>query len=77
MPQSSRALDSTLCFLLLGQMDPKLRPSFSDIVKYLEEVLARGVEELQHEGVSLSVDNDKKTMANGNNKGVMPPRSVC
>lgn len=54
-------------------MDPKLRPSFPDIVKYLEEVVVRlKVEEMQHEGVSLSGDNDKKTTANGNSKGVMP-----
>lgn len=58
-------------------MDPKLRPSFSDIVKHLEEVLARlKVEELQREGVSLSGDNDKKTMANGNGKGVTSSRRV-
>lgn len=60
-----------------GQMDPKLRPSFPDIVKYLEEVLAcLKVEEVQHEGVSISGDNDKKTTANGNSKGVMPWRGL-
>lgn len=58
-------------------MDPKLRPSFPDIVKYLEEVLARlKVEELQCEGVSLSGDNDKKTTSNGSSKGSMPSCSV-
>lgn len=54
-------------------MDPKLRPSFSDIVKHLEEVLARlKVEELQREGAPLSGDSDKKTTANGNSKGAVP-----
>lgn len=41
-------------------MDPKLRPSFQDIVKDLEEILARlKVEEVEHEDVQLSADNDK------------------
>lgn len=47
-------------------MDPKLRPSFQEIVKYLEKILARlKVEEMEHEGVSLNVDNDRKTMPKG------------
>lgn len=54
------------------QMDPKLRPSFPDIVKHLEEILARlKVDEMEHEGTPLSGDNDKKTTPNGNSKGVM------
>lgn len=48
-------------------MDPKLRPSFPDIVRHLEEILARlKVEEVEHECVPLSVDNDKKTIPKGN-----------
>lgn len=53
-------------------MDPKLRPSFSDIVRRLEEVLARlKVEEMQQEDLppSLGGDTDKKTAANGSGKG--------
>lgn len=47
-------------------MDPKLRPSFPDIVKHLEEILARlKVEEMEHECVPLSGDNDKKTIPKG------------
>lgn len=47
-------------------MDPKLRPSFLDIVRDLEEILARlKVEEMEQEGVPLSVDNDKKTIPKG------------
>ena len=49
------------------QMDPKLRPSFPDIVRNLEEILARlKVEEMEHECVSLSGDIDKKTIPKGN-----------
>lgn len=44
-------------------MDPKLRPSFQDIVRHLEEIVARlKVEEMEHECVPLSGDNDKKTI---------------
>ncbi|KAF1384087.1 hypothetical protein PFLUV_G00138640 [Perca fluviatilis] len=47
-------------------MDPKLRPSFPDIVRHLEEILARlKVEEMEHECVPLSGDNDKKTIPKG------------
>ena len=47
-------------------MDPKLRPSFPEIVKYLEKILARlKVEEMEEEGVSFNVDNDRKTMPKG------------
>ncbi|XP_070829865.1 dual specificity testis-specific protein kinase 2 [Chaetodon trifascialis] len=47
-------------------MDPKLRPSFPDIVRHLEEILARlKVEEMEQECVQLSGDNDKKTIAKG------------
>uniref|UniRef100_A0A665USZ5 dual-specificity kinase n=1 Tax=Echeneis naucrates TaxID=173247 RepID=A0A665USZ5_ECHNA len=47
-------------------MDPKLRPSFPDIVRHLEEILARlKVEEMEQECVSLSGENDKKTVPKG------------
>ncbi|CAJ1072865.1 dual specificity testis-specific protein kinase 2 [Xyrichtys novacula] len=47
-------------------MDPKLRPSCQDIVRHLEEILARlKVEELVHECVPLSVENDKKSIPKG------------
>uniref|UniRef100_UPI0037E73A60 dual specificity testis-specific protein kinase 2 isoform X2 n=1 Tax=Semicossyphus pulcher TaxID=241346 RepID=UPI0037E73A60 len=47
-------------------MDPKLRPSCPEIVRHLEEILARlKVEELVHECVPLSVDNDKKSIPKG------------
>lgn len=48
-------------------MDPKLRPSFPEIVRHLEEILARlKVEEMEHECVPLSADNnDKKTIPKG------------
>lgn len=55
-----------LPFLFSPQMDPKLRPSFPDIVRNLEEILARlKVEEMQHECVPLSGDNDKKSIPKG------------
>lgn len=48
-------------------MDPKLRPSFVDIVRHLEEILARlKVEQMEHECVQLSGDIDKKTIPKGN-----------
>lgn len=50
---------------LLHQMDPKLRPSFPDIVRHLEEILARLKVEEMHECVPLSGDNDKKTIPKG------------
>ncbi|XP_067385267.1 dual specificity testis-specific protein kinase 2 isoform X2 [Channa argus] len=41
-------------------MDPKLRPSFTDIVRHLEEILPHlKVEEMEQECVELSEDNDK------------------
>ncbi|XP_037538330.1 dual specificity testis-specific protein kinase 2 [Nematolebias whitei] len=44
-------------------MDPKLRPSFPDIVRQLEEILARlKVAEMEQECDSLSGDNEKKTI---------------
>lgn len=43
-------------------MDPKLRPSFADIVRHLEEILER---EIEHERDSLTGDNDKKTVNKG------------
>ncbi|XP_029309975.1 dual specificity testis-specific protein kinase 2 [Cottoperca gobio] len=47
-------------------MDPKLRPSFPDNVRHLEEILARlKVEEMEHECVSLTGENDKKTVPKG------------
>uniref|UniRef100_A0A8C5GLP9 dual-specificity kinase n=1 Tax=Gouania willdenowi TaxID=441366 RepID=A0A8C5GLP9_GOUWI len=47
-------------------MDPKLRPSFPDNVKQLEEILVHfKVEEMEHECVSISGDGDKKTIAKG------------
>ncbi|XP_062259795.1 dual specificity testis-specific protein kinase 2 isoform X1 [Platichthys flesus] len=47
-------------------MDPKLRPCFTDNVRHLEELVARlKVEEMEHECVSLSGDNDKKTIPKG------------
>ncbi|KAK9538517.1 hypothetical protein VZT92_003680 [Zoarces viviparus] len=47
-------------------MDPKLRPSFPDIVRHLEGVVAAlKVEEMEHECDSLSGDNDKKTVSKG------------
>ncbi|XP_029970970.1 dual specificity testis-specific protein kinase 2 [Salarias fasciatus] len=42
-------------------MDPKLRPSFPDIVRHLEEIIARlKVEEMEQECVPLGGENDKK-----------------
>lgn len=56
----------------LPQMDPKLRPSFPDIVRHLEEILARlKVEEMEHECVPLSGDNDMKTIP----KGISPAQN--
>ncbi|XP_019963551.2 dual specificity testis-specific protein kinase 2 isoform X1 [Paralichthys olivaceus] len=53
-------------------MDPKLRPSFPDNVRHLEEILARlKVEEMEHECVSLSGDNDKKTIPKGISPAVL------
>ncbi|KAK5860346.1 hypothetical protein PBY51_021832 [Eleginops maclovinus] len=47
-------------------MDPKLRPSFTENVRHLEEILVRlKVEEMEHECVSLSGENDKKTIPKG------------
>lgn len=57
----------THVLIFLSQMDPKLRPSFSDIVRHLEEILARlKVEEMEQECVPLGGDNDKKTVPKGN-----------
>ena len=47
-------------------MDPKLRPSFPDSVRHLEEIFARlKVEAMEHECVPLSGDNDKKSIPKG------------
>ncbi|XP_060940205.1 dual specificity testis-specific protein kinase 2 isoform X2 [Limanda limanda] len=47
-------------------MDPKLRPSFPDNVRHLEELVARlKVEEMEHECLPLGGDNDKKTIPKG------------
>ncbi|XP_068196009.1 dual specificity testis-specific protein kinase 2 [Antennarius striatus] len=47
-------------------MDPKLRPSFQENVSYLEELLAcLKAEDMKHESVPLSVENDKKTVPKG------------
>lgn len=47
-------------------MDPKLRPSFPDIVKHLDGILAcLKVEELEHGDAKLCGDNDKKTIPKG------------
>ncbi|KAJ8011996.1 hypothetical protein DPEC_G00064110 [Dallia pectoralis] len=47
-------------------MDPKLRPSFPELVKRLEEILSRvKTEESDGERISLSVNNDKKTTQKG------------
>lgn len=59
-------------------MDPKLRPSFPDIVMHLEEILARlKVEEMEHEGVPLSGDNDKKTIPKGNSTAKKCDAVIC
>ncbi|XP_061097238.1 dual specificity testis-specific protein kinase 2 [Conger conger] len=47
-------------------MDPKLRPSFPEIVKTLEEIQSRPrLEESEREGLHLSTDVDRKTLAKG------------
>lgn len=47
-------------------MDPKLRPSFQDIVRHLEEVLVQlKVEDMQHACVALSGEADKKMIPKG------------
>ncbi|XP_024135302.1 dual specificity testis-specific protein kinase 2 [Oryzias melastigma] len=47
-------------------LDPKLRPSFQDIVRHLEDVLAHlKVEDMQHDCVALSGEADKKTIPKG------------
>lgn len=48
-------------------MDPKLRPSFPDIVRQLEGILAGlKVEEMEHECDPLGGDIDKKAASKGN-----------
>lgn len=48
-------------------MDPKLRPSFPEIVRHLEEILAGlKVKATEHECVPLSGDNDRRTIPKGN-----------
>lgn len=47
-------------------MDPKLRPSFHDIVKHLDGILVcLKLEEIEHRDAKLSGDNDKKTIRKG------------
>lgn len=47
-------------------MDPKLRPSFPDIVRQLEDILAQlKVVEMENECVSLGGDNEKKAIPKG------------
>lgn len=47
-------------------MNPKLRPSFPDILKHLDEILACvKVEEIEHGDAKLSGDDDKKTIPKG------------
>lgn len=47
-------------------MDPKLRPSFPELVKRLEEILCRlKAEESGRERIPLSGENDKKTIPKG------------
>ncbi|XP_054870221.1 dual specificity testis-specific protein kinase 2 isoform X2 [Amphiprion ocellaris] len=47
-------------------MDPKLRPSFQDIIRHLEEILAHlKVKEMEHECVPHGRDNEKKTIPKG------------
>ncbi|XP_068604517.1 dual specificity testis-specific protein kinase 2 [Brachionichthys hirsutus] len=47
-------------------MDPKLRPSFPENVRHLEELLAcLKVEDMKHESVPLGGDNDKKIVPKG------------
>ena len=64
---------------VLLQMDPKLRPSFPEIVRHLEEILARlKVEEMEHECVPLSADNnDKKTIPKGMNAEHTRKSTLC
>ncbi|KAM4604654.1 dual specificity testis-specific protein kinase 2, partial [Polymixia lowei] len=47
-------------------MDPKLRPSFSDTVRRLEEILLQlKAEEVERDRLPLGGDNDKKTIPKG------------
>ncbi|KAM6918541.1 dual specificity testis-specific protein kinase 2 [Xenentodon cancila] len=47
-------------------MDPKLRPSFSDIVRHLEEIhTCLKVKEMTQECLQLSGENEKKTVPKG------------
>uniref|UniRef100_A0A8C2ZNQ6 Testis associated actin remodelling kinase 2 n=1 Tax=Cyclopterus lumpus TaxID=8103 RepID=A0A8C2ZNQ6_CYCLU len=47
-------------------MDPKLRPSFPDIVRHFEGILAGlKADEMEHECDQLGGDNDKKTASKG------------
>ena len=47
-------------------MDPKLRPSFPDIVKRMEELLSHlRAEEAAQERIHTSVEADKKTIPKG------------
>lgn len=51
---------------LLFQMDPKLRPSFPDIVKRLEDVQRRlKAEEGERERIHIPAEMDKKSIAKG------------
>ncbi|XP_064197782.1 dual specificity testis-specific protein kinase 2 [Anguilla rostrata] len=46
-------------------MDPKMRPSFPEIAKKLEEIQSRMKEESEREGLHLGTDVDRKTLAKG------------
>lgn len=47
-------------------MNPKLRPSFPDILKHLDEIQACvKVEEMEHGDAKLSGGDDKKTISKG------------
>ncbi|XP_034038297.1 dual specificity testis-specific protein kinase 2 [Thalassophryne amazonica] len=48
-------------------MDPNLRPSFTDVFRHLEEILAhlKKIDEMEHECISLGGDNDKKSITKG------------
>lgn len=53
-------------FSLVFQMDPKLRPSFPDIVKRLEDIQRRlKAEEAERERIHIQAEMDKKSIPKG------------
>lgn len=53
-------------------MDPKLRPSFPDIVKHLDGILSSvKLEEMEHRDAKLSGDSVKKTIREGKSTAVI------